>query len=333
LDGRVAIVTGAGAGLGRAHALLLAKRGAAVLVNDVGGDATGRGISQVAEAVVTEIRAAGGQAVANRESVVTRTGGQSIVDQAMDEFGRVDIVVANAGILRDNAYDDYFEKDFDDIVDVHLKGSFWVTQAAYRVMKQQNYGRVVFTTSGSALYGQPNSPGYVAAKCGVVGLMHSLAVEGAQHGVIANAVAPIAYTRMTAAAFGAELEHRTRPELVANFVLYLVSEECAVTREIFEVGAGTYSRVFIGRTTGLVLDPSNQIDPETTVGHLEDIRDTSHFSIPKDVMAMLSDVFDFRFEYGGQRQTGEIPDLDRREGQDDRSPVDRTGSADETVDK
>jgi NAD(P)-dependent dehydrogenase (short-subunit alcohol dehydrogenase family) len=331
LDGRVAIVTGAGGGLGRAHALLLAKRGAAVLVNDVGGDTGGRGISQVAEAVVTEICAAGGRAVANRESVASRTGGQSIVDQAIDEFGRVDIVVANAGILRDNAYDDYDEKDFDDIVDVHLKGSFWVTQAAYRVMKKHNYGRVVFTTSGSALYGQPNSPGYVAAKSGVVGLMHSLAVEGAQYGVLANAVAPIAYTRMTAAAFGPELEQRTRPELVANFVLYLVSEECAVTREIFEVGAGTYSRVFIGRTSGVVLDSSKPIRPETTVRHLDDIRNTSHFTIPKDVMAMLSDVFDFRFEFGGQRQVDEIPHLDRREGRDDGSRAHRTGATDEMV--
>jgi NAD(P)-dependent dehydrogenase (short-subunit alcohol dehydrogenase family) len=299
LDGRVAIVTGAGGGLGRAHALALAQRGAAVVVNDIGGDAGGRGSSDAADGVVREIQTAGGRAVANRDSVATRTGGRSMVEQARDKFGGVDIVVANAGILRDGPYEDYDEQDFHDIIDVHLKGSFWVTQAAYRLMKERGYGRVVFTTSGSALYGQPNSPGYVAAKSGIVGLMNSLAVEGAGHGVLANAVAPIAYTRMTAGAFGAQLEERTRPELVSALVVYLVSEQCAVTREIFELGAGTYSRVFVGRTRGAVLDWSESIDPETLVAQLDRIRDPSEFSVPRDVMAMLSDVFGSRFDYGG----------------------------------
>jgi NAD(P)-dependent dehydrogenase (short-subunit alcohol dehydrogenase family) len=146
LDGRVAIVTGAGGGLGRAHALLLAQRGASVVVNDVGGDASGLGQSDAVEAVVSEIRAAGGRAVANRDSVATRAGGYAMVERAMEEFGGVDIVVANAGILRFGRYEHYEEQDFHDLVDVHLKGSFWVTQAAYRIMKEQCYGRVVFTT-------------------------------------------------------------------------------------------------------------------------------------------------------------------------------------------
>jgi NAD(P)-dependent dehydrogenase (short-subunit alcohol dehydrogenase family) len=302
LDGRVAIVTGAGSGLGRAHALLLAQRGAAVVANDVGGDAGGRGRSDAVDVVVSEIRAAGGRAVGNLDSVATRPGGYAMVEQALDTFSGLDIVVANAGIVRNGRYEDYREQDFHDIVDVHLKGSFWVTQAAYRVMKEQRYGRVVFTTSGSALYGQPNSPGYVAAKSGVVGLMNSLAVEGAEYGVLANAVAPIAYTRLTAAAFGPALEQRARPELVSALVVYLVSEQCAVNREVFELGAGTYSRVFVGRTSGVVLDSSRPIGPEAVVERLDEIRDTSHFSIPKDVMAMLSDVFSSRFEYGGAHQ-------------------------------
>jgi NAD(P)-dependent dehydrogenase (short-subunit alcohol dehydrogenase family) len=302
LDGRVAIVTGAGGGLGRAHALFLGQRGAAVVVNDVGGDVAGHGNSDAADGVVREIRAAGGRAVANRDSVATRAGGRAMVEQGLDEFGGVDIVVANAGILRDGPYEDYDEQDFHDIIDVHLKGSFWVTQAAYRLMKERHYGRVVFTTSGSALYGQPNSPGYVAAKSGVVGLMNSLAVEGAEHGVLANAIAPIAYTRMTAAAFGAQFEERTRPELVSALVIYLVSERCAVTREVFELGAGTYSRVVVARTRGALLDWSKTIDPETLLEQLDRIRDPSEFSVPKDVMAMLSDVFDSRFEYGGTQE-------------------------------
>ena len=192
---------------------------------------------------------------------------------------------------------------------MHLHGSLWVTQAAYRVMKAQRYGRVVFTTSGSGLYGQPMSPGYVAAKMGVVGLMHSLAVEGREHGVLANAIAPIAYTRMTAAAFGPEMERRTRPELVSALVAYLASEACTVTKEIYEVGAGGYSRVFIGRTVGVELDPMDDVTPETIAARLDEIRDTSVFTTPADVMEMLSGVFAQRFEYGGA-QRGDGADSD-----------------------
>ncbi|MFI5048225.1 MAG: SDR family NAD(P)-dependent oxidoreductase [Acidimicrobiia bacterium] len=308
LDGRVAIVTGGGAGLGRSHARYLAERGAAVLVNDVGGQKDGRGTSDAAEIVAAEIRAHGGRAVGNASSVADRAAAAAMVTQAIDELGGVDIVVANAGIVRDNLYDDYTEEDFRDLLGVHLHGSFWVTQAAYRVMKAQRYGRVVFTTSGSGLYGQPMSPGYVAAKAGVIGLLHSLAVEGREHGVLANAIAPIAFTRMTASAFGPEMERRTRPELVSALVAYLASEACAVTHEIYEVGAGTYSRVFIGRTAGVALDPMDDITPETIATHLDAIRDTSRFSVPGDVMEMLSDVFAQRFEYGGAQRGGSAPD-------------------------
>jgi NAD(P)-dependent dehydrogenase (short-subunit alcohol dehydrogenase family) len=307
LDGRVAIVTGAGAGLGRSHARFLAEQGAAVLVNDIGAAKDGRGSSNAAEEVAAEIRAAGGRAVANTGSVAERAAAEAMVAQAVDELGGVDVVVANAGIVRDGLYEDYTDDDLHALLDVHLLGSFFVTQAAYRVMKAQRYGRVVFTTSGSGLYGQPMSPGYVAAKMGVVGLMNSLAVEGRDHGVLANAIAPIAYTRMTAAAFGPEMERQTRPELVSALVAHLASEACTVTKEIFEIGAGTYSRVFVGRTAGVALDPMDDVTPEAVAEHLDEIRDTAGFTTPDDVMAMLSDVLATRFEYGGaqHRDTSE----------------------------
>lgn len=178
LRDRVAIVTGAGTGLGRGHARTLARYGAAVVVNDIGGAVDGTGASDAAETVAAEIRADGGRAVSNRDSVASPEGGQAIVDQAVAEFGSADIVVANAGIVRTGSYEDYAAADFRALVDVHLGGAFWVTQAAYRQMKARGFGRVVFTSSGAGLYGQPDSVGYVAAKAAVGGLMRALSIEG-----------------------------------------------------------------------------------------------------------------------------------------------------------
>lgn len=299
LEGRVAIVTGAGGGLGRSHALALARRGAAVVVNDIGGSVDGRNRSDAAERVAVEIRDAGGRAVSNTGSVASQADAQVITDTALEHFGRIDIAVSNAGIIRNGPYTAYTEADFRDILGVHLFGSFFVTQAAYRPMKEQGYGRVVFTTSGSALYGQPDSPGYCAAKMGVVGLMNSLAVEGRDHGVLANAIAPIAYTRMTAEAFGPAMEQRTRPELVSELVAYLASEQSTVTQRIIEVGAGTYARVFLGRAEGVSLDPATDIDAEKIGEHMNAILATSRFETPDDVMQMLAGVLDVPFEYGG----------------------------------
>jgi NAD(P)-dependent dehydrogenase (short-subunit alcohol dehydrogenase family) len=290
LDGRVAIVTGAGNGLGRAHALALAARGAAVVVNDVGGAVDGRGASTAADAVVEEITAAGGRAVASRESVARRAGGQAMVEQALDELGGLDIVVANAGIQRDAPYEEYDEQDMHEMLDVHLKGSFWVTQAAYRVMKENRYGRVIFTTSGSGLFGRGNSPGYTAAKGGIYGLMITLAIEGAPHGVLANAIAPIASTRMTASHFADDFLDRMPPEHVSDLVVYLASDHCTISHQVIEAGFDLYARVFVGRTAGWRRDAATFAGPEAIAEHLDEIRDLSRYVVPDTAYDDIDDI-------------------------------------------
>lgn len=166
-------------------------------------------------------------------------------------------------------------------------------------MKERGYGRVIFTSSGSGLFGQPNSPGYVAAKAGVLGLMNSLAYEGREHGVLANTIAPIAHTRMTAAAFGPQIEHMTRPELVSALVVYLASPRCQLTKQAIEVGAGAYARVFIGRTEGITLDTDREIEPELIAERMPDIVDTQRFTVPDDTMEVLTSVFGSKFLFGG----------------------------------
>ncbi len=287
LDGLVAIVTGAGNGLGRSHALTLAERGAAVVVNDIGGGVDGRGQSDAADAVVEAIRAKGGRAASNRDSVAHRPGGQALVEQAMQEYGRLDIVVANAGIERDNLYEDYDEQDMHDMLDVHVKGSFWVTQAAYRVMKPRRFGRVVFTTSGSGLFGRANSPGYTTAKAAILGLMSSLAIEGAPHNVLANAVAPIAYTRMTSPHFGPDFAERMRAGLVSELVVYLASERCSISHEVIEAGLGTYARIFVARGSGWRHDAASA---EDIAEHLDEIRQTARFTLPLSSQEDIADI-------------------------------------------
>jgi NAD(P)-dependent dehydrogenase (short-subunit alcohol dehydrogenase family) len=296
LDGRVAIVTGAGTGLGRAHALALAERGAAVVVNDVGGTVEGRGTSDVADTVAQEIRVKGGRAVASHETVARRAGGQAMVDQAKDEFGGIDIVVANAGIQRNDPYETFAEQDMHDMLDVHLKGSFWVTQAAYRVMQERRYGRVVFTSSGAGFFGRADSPGYAAAKSGILGLMNTLAIEGAACNVLANTVAPVAYTRMSAYVFGPDLAERLPPEFVSDLVVYLASEQCSITHEVIEAALGRYARVFVGRTAGWHRDPGAPGGPEDIAEHLDEIRDMTHFIVPAAAREDLDDLFD---KWGG----------------------------------
>jgi NAD(P)-dependent dehydrogenase (short-subunit alcohol dehydrogenase family) len=290
LDGRVAIVTGAGTGLGRAHALALADRGAAVVVNDVGGTVDGRGTSDAADTVAQEIRVKGGSAVANHETVAQRAGGQAMVDQAMDAFGGIDIVVANAGIQRNEPYETFAEQDMHDMLDVHLKGSFWVSQAAYRIMQERRYGRVVFTSSGAGIFGRADSPGYTAAKSGIVGLMNTLAIEGAPYNVLANTVAPVAYTRMSAYVFGPELAERLPPGFVSDLVVYLASEQCSITHEVIEAALGRYARVFVGRTAGWRRDPAAPGGPEDIAQHLDEIRDMTHFIVPRAAKEDLEDL-------------------------------------------
>lgn len=252
-DGQVAIVTGAGGGLGAAHARELAARGAKVVVNDYGGTTRGDGASQgPADAVAAEIRAAGGDAVASYESVIDPAGGRAVVDLAMKTFGRVDIVVANAGISGGGSFGDIPSDFVERMVETHLIGSFNVLQPAWRHLKAQQYGRVVLTTSGS-VFGNPTAP-YVSAKAGVFGLARALSSEGKRNGIRVNAIMPVAYTRMTAQipvdSFRDWLERNFPPERVASFVALLAHREVPCTGETFSVGGGRVARVVLGEGPG-----------------------------------------------------------------------------------
>ena len=279
---RVAIVTGAGGGLGREHALLLASRGAAVVVNDLGGDVHGLGASaSAADSVVDEIRSAGGVAVADYGSVSDPESAEAIVQGAIDEFGRIDIVVNNAGILRDKSFANLEWPDLAAVLDVHLKGAFYVTRPAFVRMKEQGYGRIVLTSSSSGLMGNFGQANYGAAKMGLVGLMNVLKLEGAKSGIRVNAVAPIARTRMTEEIFGEAVAHFD-PSYVAPAVAYLASESCQVNGEIWSVGGGSVSRFFIGLTHGYFKHPgrSGSLTVEDIVEHIEDIRDEDGYIVP-----------------------------------------------------
>lgn len=252
-DGRVAIITGAGGGLGRSHALELARRGAMVLVNDPGGSLDGSGgSSTAAQRVVDEITAFGGQAAANYESVATPGGGQAIVSAALAAFGQVDIVVNNAGILRDKAFHKMDQTMIDLVIDVHLKGALYVSQPAFRLMREQGYGRIVNTSSASGLFGNFGQANYGAAKAGLAGLTRVLALEGAGYGIKVNAIAPIASTRMTEGILG-ELATRVSPDSVSPLVAYLAHEECSVSGNVYSVAGGRVARIFTAETQGVVL--------------------------------------------------------------------------------
>ncbi len=243
-DGRVAIVTGAGGGLGRVYALELAKRGAKVVVNDYGGarDGAGPGSSHPADAVVAEIVAAGGEAIANYDSVATPESGQRIVQTALDRWGRVDILINNAGILRDKSFANLSLDMWQDVLAVHLHGAYHVTQPAFLAMKAQGYGRIVMTTSAAGLFGNFGQTNYSAAKMGLVGFMNTLKLEGARYNIKVNTVAPLAATRLTQDVLPPDFLDQLKPELVAPIVLYLCSEQCPVTGGIYNAGMGYYGR-------------------------------------------------------------------------------------------
>ena len=275
-DGEVAIVTGAGRGLGRCHALELARRGARVVVNDLGGTVDGSGAStSAAQAVVDEITAAGGTAIAETSSVATEDGGAAIVAAAMDAFGRVDILVNNAGILRDAAFKNMTADQVDAVIAVHLLGAFNVTRAVWPVMRERNYGRIVHTTSGTGLFGNFGQANYGAAKMGLVGMMHVLAIEGARNNIAVNAIAPIARTRMTEDIMG-EAGKAMDPELVTPVVVYLAHRDCDRTAHVYSVGGGKVSRVFIGVTSGIE-DPA--LTAESVADSIDTIDDPSAFVI------------------------------------------------------
>ena len=269
-DGKVAIVTGAGQGLGRSHALELAKRGAKVVVNDLGGSVDGSGAgSEAAQSVVAEIEAAGGEAIANGANVAKFDEVQAMVQQTMDQWGRVDILVNNAGILRDKSFAKGDLDDFRLVLDVHLMGTVNCTKAVWDIMREQEYGRIVVTTSSSGLYGNFGQTNYGSAKMGVIGMMNTLVQEGGKYDIRVNALAPTAGTRMTEGLIAEEAFKLLTPETVTPAVLYLVSED-APNKTILCAGAGGYSVAKIIETDGTWLPPEEQT-PEGIAAHWEAI--------------------------------------------------------------
>jgi len=264
-DDRVAVVTGAGAGLGRAYALELAKRGARVVVNDLGGarDGSGQGSSSAADMVVDEIKALGAEAVANYDNVATPEGGEHIVKTALDTFGRLDILINNAGILRDKSFIKMDPENWKAVMDVHLNGAYHVTRPAMVAMKENGYGRIVMTTSAAGLYGNFGQTNYSAAKMGLVGLMNTLKLEGQKYNIKVNTIAPIAASRLTEDVMPPELFEKSKPEFVVPMVIYLCGENCKESGAIFNSGMGYFNRAAIltGPTVQLG-DPDNPPTPE-----------------------------------------------------------------------
>jgi NAD(P)-dependent dehydrogenase (short-subunit alcohol dehydrogenase family) len=298
LDGRAAIVTGAGSGLGRLYALHLAARGAAVVVNDVGRDADGWSADRVAE----EIRAAGGRAAPDRNTVATPDGGQGIVATAVAEFGAVDIVVANAGIVRRGAFDELSVDDVRTVLSVNLEGAIWVAQAALPLLKAQGRGRIVLVTSSAGIYGHGFGANYCASKGGVVGLLRALAIEGAGHGVRTNAVSPFALTPMTSTTPGlrAEDADRLNPAHVAPVVVYLASDGCDLNGQVLAVAGGTIARTFSATTRGWRTPPGTPVTAESVRDHLEQILDPVGAAMPTNVQEEKRHLLDLQ-ERGSTR--------------------------------
>ena len=279
-DGKVAIITGAGGGLGRSHALDLAQRGALLVINDLGGSTDGVGSSEAAaQKVVDEIKAAGGEAVANYDSVATPEGGASIVQTAVDTFGRIDIIINNAGILRDTSFKNMTPDQVNPVLDVHLRGAFYVTQPAWQLMRDQGYGRIINTASGAGIFGNFGQANYGAAKMGLVGLTRVLAIEGAKNNIKVNVIAPVAKTRLTEELFGAAMD-KLAPELVTPIVTYLAHEDCPVTGEVYSVGGGRVARIFVGVTPGHY---QADLTPEAVRDNFDKIRDEKDYEVPANL--------------------------------------------------
>ena len=277
LDNRVAIVTGAGGGLGRAHALLLAARGAKVVVNDLGGamDGSGSGQASAADKVVAEIKGQGGEAVANYDSVDSPESAAKIVATAKDAFGKVDIVVNNAGILRDVSFMKLTDELWDSVLRVHLSGTMYVTRAAWPLMREGGFGRVVNTTSAAGLYGNFGQTNYAAAKAGIVGFTKSLAIEGAKYNIKANAIAPVAKSRMTETVLPANILDQLQPEHVSPLVVCLCAEDLAESGQVYAVGGGYVARVAVVESAGVLLSTAKGIAPEAIREQWNGVNDLS----------------------------------------------------------
>ena len=291
-DDKVVIVTGAGNGLGRSHALAFAARGARVVINDLGGSATGEGADRsAADKVVDEITAAGGEAVANHESV---TDGDRIVQCALDNFGRVDIVINNAGILRDKSFHNMTEEDWDLVYNVHVKGAFKVTHAAWPHLRDQEYGRIILTASAAGLYGNFGQANYAMAKLGLHGMAQSLAIEGAKRNIVVNTIAPIAGSRMTATIMPPQIVEQLKPEFVTPLVLKLCHEAHTDSGSLYEVGAGWIGKLHWERSKGHGFPVSAPLTPEAIVEQWQAITDFTDADHPgsgqEAIMAMLSNL-------------------------------------------
>lgn len=278
LSGKVALVTGAGGGLGRCHALELAKRGAKVVVNDLGASVNGEGVpSDAAQSVVNEIIAMGGEAFANGSSITDDAGVASLVKQIMDKWGRIDIFVANAGILRDKSFTKMALEDFEAVLNVHLYGTLKPLKLIWEIMKEQNYGRIVFTTSSSGLYGNFGQSNYGAAKLALVGLMNTLKLEGAKYNVKVNCLSPVAATRMTEGLMPEEALKLLKPEFVSPAVAYLVSE-AAPTGKIIAAGAGGFAVAKIIETKGMAF-ADDEVNAESIANNWEEIQSDNGFDV------------------------------------------------------
>jgi len=298
--GQVVLVTGAGRGLGRLYALDFARRGASVVVNDVGGSMHGRGSdASVADHVVGEITATGGTAIASHESVDTPEGAAAIVDTAVQRFGRLDAVVSNAGIFQTLPFDELSPSDWRRMIDVHLHGGFFLSQAAFKVMKQQGYGRFVFIASSAGLFGQPASAHYAAAKAGLMGLANVIAIEGAEHGILANTVLPFGYTRMVTETIGDDAEQlrdasaflqAIEPELVVPIVVLLASRACDVTHQNYSACAGRFARVFVGLGQGWLAPPGTVPTAEDIATHWDEVSAADPYTVPMSIFDEIDDV-------------------------------------------
>ena len=288
---QVAIVTGAGRGLGRLYALDLARRGAAVVVNDLGGTMHGEGAdTSVADQVVAEIEDAGGVAVASHDSVAGPEGGEAIVGLAVERFGRLDAVVSNAGIFNSIAFDELSADDWRKMLTVHLDGGFYLSQPAYRVMKEQRYGRFVFISSSGGMFGQPMEAHYAAAKAGLVGLSNVIAIEGAEHGILSNTVLPFGFSRMVTETVGdpKALEEIgflgvIRPELVVPMVVFLASRACEFSHQNYSACAGRFARVFIGLGQGWLAEPDSNPTADDIEARLSEVSATEPFTVPGSI--------------------------------------------------
>lgn len=289
--GQTAIVTGAGRGLGRLYALELARRGASVVVNDLGGTMHGDGSdTTVADQVVAEIQAAGGTAVASHESVASPDGGEGIVATAVENFGRLDAVVSNAGIFSSIPFDELSADDWRRMLTVHLDGGFYLSQPAYRLMKAQGYGRFVFISSSGGMFGQPLEAHYAAAKAGLVGLSNVIAIEGAEHGILSNTVLPFGFSRMVTETVGdpKALEEIgflaiIKPELVVPMVVFLASRACELSQQNFSACAGRFARVFVGLGQGWLGDSGVEPTADDIAAHLAEVSSTEPFTVPGSI--------------------------------------------------